>query len=115
MIAPLLRMTGAGTVPLPPRTLNYRVEPKLVGTATGQGGDADAKGLSVPIIVEGPWHDLSYKPDLASLVSDPTKVLENVEGLKDSLPDITGGEDGDSGGTSIEDASKKLLKGLFGD
>jgi AsmA protein len=124
LVAPLLRVSGAGTIPLPPRTVDYRVEPKVVGTATGQGGDEEAKGLAVPIIVEGPWHDLSYKPDLASLASDPSKLLENVEGLKD----ITGGtegalqgilkpgsEDGDSGAGAAQDAPKKLLKGLFGD
>ncbi len=116
LVAPLLRMTGAGTIPLPPRTVDYRMEPKMVATATGQGGDAAAKGLAVPIIVTGPWHDLSYNLDLASLVSDPSKLLENIEGAEGALEGILkpGGGEGDSGGSAIEEAPKKLLKGLFG-
>ena len=46
-------MTGAGTVDLPHRTVDYRVSPSLAGV------------LNVPIIVSGPWDNLSYRPDLA--------------------------------------------------
>ncbi len=64
MKSPLLRLTGKGKVDFPMRTVNYRLEPKIVASTTGQGGDAGALGISVPVIVEGPWDNISYAPDL---------------------------------------------------
>ena len=60
--------TGGGTVNLPPRTLNFRIEPKLI-----------AGLVTVPVIVGGPWDNLSYQPDLTGiakgLVQTPGKVI----------------------------------------
>ncbi|MEO3431035.1 AsmA family protein [Pelagibius sp. CAU 1746] len=119
MVAPLVRMTGAGTVPLPPRTVDYTVKPKLVGSLEGQGGQSDLAGVAVPIKVSGPWSDLSYKPDLAGAlkeqIKDPGAVMEklqNEEGAKGLLEGLVpgGSGDGDSGSSSPLD----LKKGLFG-
>src|SRR3546814_17013830 len=70
LVAPLVRMTGAGKVPLPQRTVDYLVKPKLVGSIEGQGGGSDVAGVTVPIKVTGPWHDISYKPDLEGMLKE---------------------------------------------
>ena len=94
MIAPLLRLTAAGTIDLPLRTIDYRVVPKLVGSATGQGGKRDVGGLSVPVIVKGPWSNISYQPDLAGiakeLVKDPGAAIKSLKNMapKEALPDL---------------------------
>jgi AsmA protein len=68
----------------------------------------------VPVIVKGPWHDLSYRPDLAGLVGgvakDPAKALE---GAKETLKGLTKPPE-EGGGTAIPDPGKALKK-LFGD
>lgn len=99
LLNPLLRVAGAGTSDLPKRTVKYRVEPKVVGSLEGQGGDAAAAGLAVPVIAEGPWHDINYRPDLEGalggavqdIAKDPKKALEDAK-----------------------DTGKALLKGLTG-
>ena len=102
LVAPLVRMTGEGTVPLPPRTVDYVVKPKLVGSIEGQGGESDLAGVTVPIKVSGPWSDISYKPDLEAMlkdqIKDPSAVIEKLqdgEGAKELLdglkPDADGG------------------------
>ncbi len=58
--APLISATGAGTVDIGNRTVSYRLTPRAQ-----TGGD----GITVPVIIEGPWHDLSYRPDLEALVN----------------------------------------------
>jgi AsmA protein len=63
--SPLLRLTGKGRVNLPKRNVNYRLEPKLVATTKGQGGKAGGSGIMVPVVVQGPWDNISYTPDLA--------------------------------------------------
>jgi len=124
MIAPLVRMTGAGEVPLPPRTIDYVVRPKLVASVEGQGGAGDLSGVAVPINVTGPWHDISYKPDLEGILKeqmkDPGAVMEKLqdgEGAKGLLESLPGAGSGDSGGTTDDGGSSgplDLKKGLFG-
>lgn len=83
--SPLLRVEGAGTVEMPPRTVHYRVEPKAVASLQGQGGKGDLGGVMVPVIVEGPWDNLSYKPDLAAMVKgQASKAIQGAIG--DKLP-----------------------------
>lgn len=89
MKSPLLRVEGKGTVDLPKKTVDYRVEPKVAMTTEGQGGQMQAAGLMVPVNVKGPWHDLSYQPDLAALIKiDPSKALDALKGGIPAIPGI---------------------------
>ena len=81
-----LPMTGAGTVDLPHRSVDYKVTPRVAGT------------VAVPVVIKGPWDHLSYEPDLAGLVGNPAKLLQ-------------GGAQGLQGAPKGVD---KLLKGLLG-
>jgi AsmA protein len=89
LVSPQIPMTGKGTVDLPKRSVDYRLDPSVAGV------------LAVPVTIEGPWDDLSYRPDFAGmaqgLAQDPGKALG---ALKNTVP----------GGTKPSD----LLKGLFG-
>ncbi len=121
--APALRVAGRGRVDLPARTLAYRIEPKAAATLEGQSGEKNVSGVLVPVIVEGPWDDLSYRPDLTGVLDaalkNPEAIKEQVEQLGGSAKDVKrtledaakGGSGGGSG--APEDAAKKLLKGLF--
>ncbi len=112
MLSPLFRVTGEGTVEMPPRTVNYRITPKVVASGEGQGGNTQAAGLMVPVIVSGPWSNLSYKPDLAGALQetlkDPAKAGEAV---KDTLKNITGGGDGDGESSNPVGRIRGLLRG----
>lgn len=111
LLAPLLRLEGKGSANMPPRTLDYRLTPRIAATTEGQGGQRDVAGVSVPIIIEGPWSDLSYKPDLAALITEELTNPGNAEGvLKGILKSLTpGGGDGDGERTSPVDT----IRGLF--
>jgi AsmA protein len=86
--APTLRVNGAGTVDLPARRLNYRIEPKAAATLEGQGGQQDVAGLLVPVMITGPWDNLSFAPDLRGVLQDalkdPAKVKEQLEAIGQS-------------------------------
>jgi AsmA protein len=114
--SPLLRVEGSGTVELPPRTVHYRVEPKAVASLQGQGSKSDMGGLMVPVIVEGPWDNLSYKPDLAAMAKgQATQAIQGAIG--GGLPgNLLGG-----GGSKPADQTQKKASplpinpgGLFG-
>ncbi|MPY72020.1 MAG: AsmA family protein, partial [Alphaproteobacteria bacterium] len=110
LLSPLLRVTGKGTVDLPKKTLDYRIQPKLATTAQGQGGKTDVAGISVPVIVSGPWDNLSYRPDLAGAVEGvPAEALDR---LKEMVPDVgksDGSSDSGKSGSSPADTLKKLF------
>ncbi|MEM9625624.1 MAG: AsmA family protein [Pseudomonadota bacterium] len=91
--APALRVNGSGTVDLPAKTVDYRIEPKAAATLEGQEGSTDVAGVLVPVVVQGPFDDLSYKPDLGNLVdqaiNDPKALKENVKQQLDAVGDAT--------------------------
>ncbi|MFO6465685.1 AsmA family protein [Jannaschia sp. KMU-145] len=61
--APLLTATGEGSVDLGGRTLSYRLMPTLrVG------------GITVPILIEGPWSDPRIRPDLEFLARQELEI-----------------------------------------
>lgn len=116
--APLLRLTGAGTVDLPQRSIHYRIEPKVAATIEGQGGRQDAGGLAVPVVIEGSWDHLSYKPDLSALLKDPQGAVEGLRGILGGQGSggSSGGSGSNSGGTGQEAPPNPVdqLRGLFG-
>ncbi len=83
LLSPLIRVTGAGTVNMPPKTLNYRVEPKLAASLEGQGGQADVKGIEVPILVTGPWSNPRFAPDLASMIQNRENIESTIKSIKE--------------------------------
>jgi AsmA protein len=94
MLSPLIRVSGAGVVDLPHKKLDYRVEPKLAATLEGQGG-GEAKGIEVPVIIDGPLAKPRFRPDLAAMLKNKDQTIDTIKSLK--------GEGG-----------KELLKSLFG-
>jgi AsmA protein len=59
-----VRASGAGTVDLPQRSLDYTVRPKLVAKLSGQGGERDAAGIEIPVHITGPWEQPDVSPDI---------------------------------------------------
>jgi len=108
LLNPLLRAKGSGKADMPERTLDYRIEPKIVGSTAGQGGAADESGVTVPILVRGPWHAIRFEPDVAGLAGDlakdPAKALKGAKGTLKKLK---------KGSKEID--PKKELKKLLGD
>ena len=93
LTSPEIPMSGAGTVDLPRRQVDYKLTPSVAGL------------VAVPVDITGPWDNLSYRPDLAGvakgLAEDPGKAL-----------DVLKGQGGSGGGA--KGAGQQLLKGLFG-
>ena len=126
MLAPLVRVTGAGQVPLPPRTLDYTVEAKLVASLEGQGSGDALAGLPIPVHAYGPWDQLSYDIDyqtmLNAVAADPARLANLPADLANKasqfgvdLP-IPGLGDGEGGGVGelLEGITGGALEGLLG-
>ena len=119
--SPNLKAEGAGTVDLPTRTVDYKVTPKVAG-------------LGVPVLIKGPWDNLTYLPDLAGILKGGVGgaadiVKGGAGGVTDTLKGIVPGAGGSSSGSGSSGGTKSgsggsssggsggignPLKGLFG-
>ena len=99
--SPLIRVIAAGDANLVKETLDFRVEPKVVGTIKGQGDTEDRAGLMVPVLVSGTFSDPQFKPDLAGMAQK-------------KLQDTLSGKDGSMDKESLEETGKSILKGILG-
>ncbi len=73
MKSPLLRLQAAGKADLVRESLDFRVEPKIVGTLKGQGDQKEPSGVAVPILVSGTFDNPQFRPDLKSMVGDEVR------------------------------------------
>jgi AsmA protein len=81
LLGPLVRMDGAGRIDLAEQTLAINLNPRVVASLSGQGGDITAKGIGVPVIVDGSLSAPRIRPDLSSLMKDPKGALETLKQL----------------------------------
>ncbi len=103
--SPLLRVVGRGKVNLPRATIDYRVEPKFVGTLKGQSDTKLRSGLMVPVVISGTFSDPKFRPDLSGIV-EGEQLKEEASKL---LQEITKQKIGEK---ATEDIPKTLLEGL---
>ena len=101
--SPLIRVIAAGDANLVNETLDFRVEPKVVGTIKGQGDSSERTGLMVPVIVSGTFAKPQFRPDLAGVAKKQLQgVLEGTEKPAELLDK-----------KKLEETGKGLLKGIL--
>ncbi|MGJ4948358.1 AsmA family protein [Bradyrhizobium sp. HKCCYLS20291] len=85
LIGPLVKVTGGGTIDLGNRALAMRVEPKLVMTTEGQGRASDPVGLGIPVVIEGPWSQPRFYPDMAGILDNPDAAYAKLKQMGQGL------------------------------
>ncbi|CAL80558.1 putative AsmA-like protein [Bradyrhizobium sp. ORS 278] len=85
LVGPLVKVTGAGTVDLGNRALAMRVEPKLVMTTEGQGRTSNPVGLGIPVVIDGPWSQPRFYPDMAGILDDPEGTYAKLKQMGQGL------------------------------
>jgi AsmA protein len=112
-----LHASGAGTVDLPQRSLDYTVRPKLVANLGGDGGEANAAGIEVPVHITGSWEKPDISPDIEGAINSPG-TIDAVKQIGKQLKGKNAGEvvqdlfgESKDGGPS---KAQKLIDNLFG-
>lgn len=126
LVSPLLRVTGAGVVHMPERTVDYTVKPKLVASLEGQDGDGAASGIEIPVRITGSWDRPTYRPDLKGVLSNPDKTVETIKEIGKKfkgknagqiVDELFGKKEGEAKGGSTpgsKQSAKELLNKLLG-
>jgi AsmA protein len=122
LAGPLVRLTGTGEANLPARSLKFRIDPQLVASLKGEGGEKDIAGLGVPIMIVGPWAKPKIYPDIKGILQDPAAAYERFKQFGDEVKTLPGLEKIDKNGALSnvikdgkvdEDALIEGLGGLF--
>ena len=92
LAGPLVRMTGKGSADLVGRTLDFRVDPKLVLTLQGQGGSGDPAGLGVPVVIRGSWDAPEIHPDISGILENPQAAFDQLRKMGGALFGQGGGK-----------------------
>ncbi|MBL7225376.1 MAG: AsmA family protein [Desulfobacteraceae bacterium] len=109
--SPFLRVQAAGKADLVKESLDFRLEPKFVGTIKGQGDTEQRAGIKVPVLVTGTFSSPKFRPDLKSILEDELK--ERIKGSS-QLDKLLPGKDTKKGDTeSLEEKAKGFLKGFL--
>lgn len=107
MASPFIRVSAEGQADLFKETLDFRINPRLVGTLKGQGDTQSRSGITVPVAVSGTFASPIFAPDLEGVAKGKIQELVKPEGLKSLLPAGKG-----SSGDPQDDPVKRILKGL---
>ncbi len=115
LLGPLVRMDGSGRIDLAEQTLEINLNPRVVASLSGQGGDIETKGIGVPVIIDGSLSSPRIYPDLSKLMQDPKGALEALSSIglpteKLNLDKLLPGSGGSSG-TGASDLIGDLIKG----
>lgn len=90
LLGPLVRVTGSGTVNLPQKSLKLRVDPQLVASLEGQGGQQDVSGLGVPVMIVGPWVKPKIYPDIKGILENPAEAIARYKQFGKDLKKLPG-------------------------
>ena len=114
LLNPFLRVLGQGQINLVEQNVNFKLKPKFVKSARGQGGASDLTGVVVPILLEGPIWDIRYRADMAGILTsvlvpgaqdaDPEDALKGL--VQDKLGEFLGGKKDEETATETEQGTE---------
>ncbi len=81
LLGPLVRMDGAGKVDLGKEFIDMRLNPLVVFSADGQGGEFDLGGIGIPVLIKGPLNNPRVYPDLAGILKNPQAAIDLISKL----------------------------------
>ncbi len=122
MLSPVVRVTGAGQVPLPQRSVDYRAEARLLVTAGSRRGENALAGVPIPIRIIGGWDNprvsVNWKGVFRSVDPDdladlPGDLKQRAEELGVEVPGVDRLPDVESVPEKARDKAKDLFQKFF--
>jgi AsmA protein len=121
LVGPLVRMTGKGSADLLARTLDFRVDPKLILSQQGQGSNNDPAGLGVPVVIRGSFDSPQIYPDISGILDNPEAAFSKLKTMGGSLFGFLDSPSGSTPGgkkpstDNVINSLDQLLRGDRGD
>lgn len=85
LVSQYLQVKAAGTVNIPASTMDILAHPELVAAPEGLGDAEDIVGLTIPIRIQGPFENPTYRPEVAGLLKNPEAASKTINKIGDVL------------------------------
>ncbi|PTW59075.1 uncharacterized protein involved in outer membrane biogenesis [Breoghania corrubedonensis] len=108
LVGPLVRVSGGGKTDIGQRTLDWRVEPKIVASLEGKEASDDMVGLGVPVVIRGPWDKPQIYPDIAGILENPGDAYKKLQSVSGGLLDLVK----KNPGKAVQETVKQLGGGI---
>ena len=110
--SPFIRVVATGKADLADESLDFRIEPKVVGTLKGQGDEIERSGIMIPVKVTGTFSAPRFAPDLEALLRQRIEQEVRIPSeLKDTLKKGMDLKEGDT--KPLEEGVRDLLRDLL--
>lgn len=85
LTSPLLHVTARGTVDMVTGSLDFLTQPEIVAGPEGKGGANALAGLSIPVRIEGPFANPTFRPEIKGMFSSPEQTSKTVNEIGEAL------------------------------
>ncbi|ODA66380.1 putative assembly protein [Methyloligella halotolerans] len=85
LVSQYLKVGAKGTVDIPSGTMDILANPELVAAPEGMGDAKDLVGLTIPIRIQGPFENPTYRPEVAGLFNNPEAASKTINKLGDVI------------------------------
>jgi AsmA protein len=113
------QLTGAGTIAMPQRSVDYIVRPRLPITTAAHSNAADPLSIEIPVRIHGAWEQPRFTADLQGALNDP-RTAETIQQLGRQLRSgnvdeavksfFGGGPEGEEKAAKAKEMLKRFLK-----
>jgi AsmA protein len=107
---PIARVTGTGSIDIAAKTLQLKVDPRLIVGRQDTNGSGAGAGLGVPVVIQGNWSEPRIYPDVGGILSDPAGAFDRLKAAGKGLF----GQSGDTGQSGNANQSGGPLNSLIG-
>jgi AsmA protein len=117
LMGPVVQMTGTGTIDISAKTLQMKVDPRLlVGqqATAGSAGSGQGAGLGVPVMVRGSWSAPRIFPDVAGILNDPSAIFNQLQSAGKGLFGAMGQPGNNSSGNPDSGGNGNTFDNLLG-
>jgi AsmA protein len=116
LTGPIARVTGTGSIDIAAKTLQLKVDPRLIVGQQDTNGSGAGTGLGVPVLIQGNWSEPRIYPDVGGILSDPAGAFERLKAAGKGLfgYDRQSGDAGPSGNANQPGGANGALNSLLG-
>lgn len=85
LVSQYLKVGAKGTIDIPAGTMDMLATPELVAAPEGMSDAKDLVGLTIPIRIQGPLENPTYRPEIAGLLNNPEAASKTINKIGDVL------------------------------
>jgi AsmA protein len=116
LTGPIARVTGTGSIDIAEKTLQMKVDPRLIVGQQDAGGSGGGTGLGVPVLIQGNWSAPRIYPGVGGILNNPAAAFDQLKAAGKGLfgDNRQSGDAGPSGNANQSGGNNGTFDNLIG-